>query len=339
MPATFAHTLMAKNAIDKIARIAKEIPVTDPQREKYLEYAGKIGEKNSFVIMGAAGPDYPYLTDILTTSILQISHTWANRMHYENTLLFIEEGVKKLAAMDKSGESFFIRLAWFCGFVSHIVADSYVHPVINSIVHGTYIFTHEEHARCELIQDVYIFWKINGEDITNSNPRNGKVGYLKLLEECSDPKDEDMNRVHPEIREFWKDLLEAAHRDAKDYFADINPDRWHYNYKGRVNFIADPGAIFRHVIGLTGRAYMIKEDIPPNEMEKYITKISLPNGTTSDYDAVFTHVVTLIVNTWIHIFEDVDKNRPENVATYAKDWDLDTGVDVSQIDLWLKKEV
>jgi hypothetical protein len=295
MPATFAHCLLAQKGIDKIPELVKK---DDPQRKTKLTYAQKIGENNHFVIMGAAGPDYPYLTDILTTSILQVSHTWANRMHYENTLKFIQGGVKSLYAMDKNTDTFCIRLAWFCGFVSHVLADAYVHPVVNSIVRGTYIFTHQEHGRCELIQDVYIFKKLTDEDIVSSNPREGKFGYLHFLNECSDPEDEEKSRIHPEIRAFWKELLEASHPDAKEYFDSILPDRWHYNYKGRVNFIADPGAIFRHVIGLTGREYMRESEIPAGEREKYIDKIRLPNGEKSDYNAVFNKALELIANTW-----------------------------------------
>jgi hypothetical protein len=334
MPATFAHCLMAQDAIDRIQEEIKK----DPNKGKRIEYAQKIGEKNNFVIMGAAGPDYPYLTDILTTSILQISHTWANRMHYENTLLFVREGVNRLGAMDKGGDPFSIRLAWFCGFVSHVIADSYIHPVVNSVVGGPYIFTHSEHGKCELIQDVYIFKKITREDIVSSNPRGGNFGYLHFLEECSDPDDEDKNRVHPEIRVFWKELLEATHPNANEYFGDISPDKWHYNYKGRVNFVVDPGAIFRHVVGLTGRAYIKESEIPFPEREKYITKIRLPDKQTSDYDTVFNKAVSLIVGTWLQLFEDIERGNPDEVAKYIKDWNLDTGVDESQIDLWRKKE-
>jgi hypothetical protein len=328
MPATFAHCLMAQRSIDKVQKKLKE---EDP-KGKRIEYAKKIGEKNHFVIMGAAGPDYPYLTDILTTSIVQVSHTWANRMHYESTLLFIKEGVKSLAVMDKSTESFAIKLSWFCGFVSHIVADSYVHPVVNSIVGGPYIFTHEEHGKCELLQDIYIFKSIKHEEIVSSNPRRGNFGYLKILEECSDPEDE--NKVHPEIRVFWKELLEAAHPNAKDYFGAITPDIWHHNYKGKVNFVADPGAIFRHVIGLTGRAYKKSLDIGIEDMDKYISKMKLPNGKTSTYDIIFKKAVDLIVDTWNRIFDDVDKGNPDGVAGYIKDWNLDTGVDERRVDLW-----
>jgi hypothetical protein len=259
-------------------------------------------------------------------------------MHYENTLLFVKEGVKRLAGMEKTGDPFSIRLAWFCGFVSHVIADSYIHPVVNSVVGGPYIFTHEEHGKCELIQDVYIFKRITGEDIVSSNPREGKLGYLLFLEECSDPADEEKDRVHPEISAFWRELLEAAHPHASEYFEDIAPDRWHYNYKGRVNFVVDPGAIFRHVIGLTGRAYIRELEIPAPEREKYITKIRLPNGRISDYDAVFNEAVGLIVDIWLRLFEGIESGSPDEVAKYIKDWNLDTGVDESQIDLWQKKE-
>ena len=78
MPATFAHCLIAQKAMDSIRDAAKK---QRKQKSKLLEYVGKIIENNHFVIMGAAGPDYPYLTDVLTTSIVPIKHTWANRMH------------------------------------------------------------------------------------------------------------------------------------------------------------------------------------------------------------------------------------------------------------------
>jgi hypothetical protein len=326
---------MAQDAIDKVQRELKK----NAPKGKEIEYAQKIGEKNNFVVMGAAGPDYPYLTDILLTSVLPIEHTWANRMHYENTLSFVKEGVKTLISMDKDGDSFSIRLAWFCGFVSHILADSYMHPVVNSIVRGTYLFTHEEHGQCELIQDIYIFKKLKNEDIVVSNPRGGNLGYLRILEECSDPNDEGRNRIHPEIGSFWRELLEAAHPDAGEYFEEIVPDRWHHNYKSRVNFVAEPGAIFRHVVGLTGRAYKRDSEITPEEREKYIDNLRLPNGEASDYLTEFNRAIGIIVNIWLKLFKDVAEGNPDLVATYIKDWNLDTGVDESRIDLWKRQEV
>src|SRR4030042_5297326 len=103
MPATFAHCLIGTRAIDAVGK-------KEPSANARI-----LGENNSFVIMGATGPDYPYLTDILTTGVLKIGHTWANRMHYEGVPNFVTEGIARLAEMDKKSKPFAIRLAWFCG--------------------------------------------------------------------------------------------------------------------------------------------------------------------------------------------------------------------------------
>ena len=106
MPATFAHCLIGTKAIDVLLKKKKKI------------LAKILSEHNSFVITGATGPDYPYLTDVLTTGVLKIGHTWANRMHYESVTSFAKEGVTRLASMDKKSEPFAIRLAWFWGRAS-----------------------------------------------------------------------------------------------------------------------------------------------------------------------------------------------------------------------------
>jgi Zinc dependent phospholipase C len=320
MPATFAHCLIGTKAIDALLS----------KKKKTL--AKILSEHNSFVITGATGPDYPYLTDILTTDVLKIGHTWANRMHYESVSSFAKEGVTRLAKIKKRDEAFAVKLAWFCGYISHVIADAYVHPVVNSIVGGPYIFTHSEHGKCELIQDIYIFNKEIKEDIVSSNPREGSFGYLKILDECSDPEDSD--RIHPEIRDFWRDLLKTAHTHAQEYFEGIDPDKWHYNYKGRVNFVVNPGAIFRHILGMAGFNYKKAADITDAEREKYIEKVRLPYGGEAHYDNVFRDVVNRVVTVWEKLFEDITQGTPDKVAEDIKDWNLDTGVDESKIDLW-----
>ena len=334
MPATFAHCLLTKKSIEQINKSAKQ----GAWKEK-IDYAKKIGEKNNFETAGAAGPDYPYLSEMLTTAILPIRHTWADRMHYEGTLDFIKEGVKNLCQMDKNSEAFSIRLAWFLGYVSHVFADSYIHPVVNATVHGGYRFTGKEHGQCELVQDIYIFQELTGEEIVNASPRNGKLGYLRILEECSDPADNEGSRIHPEIRMFWKELLEKAHPFASGYFDDIDPDKWHHNYKAGVNFVVDPVAIFRHVVGLTGRKYKRWSDVTDEDKTKYVEKITLPTGSNLHYKKLFDNAVTLIGDAWLKIVNSVHAGDVEKVADYVSDWDLDTGVDISQIELWKGKTI
>jgi hypothetical protein len=321
MPATFAHCLIASKAIERMG-------------EEDAFYSGILKIKNNFVIMGVTGPDYPYLTDVIKYGVLHIGHNWSNRMHYENTTRFISKGLQKLSQMDKNGDEFRTCLAWLFGYASHVIVDSFMHPVINCIVNGIYIFTHVEHGHCELIQDIYIFEKIKHIDIIRAAPRDGGTfGYLNILDDCSDPNDPD--RIHPFIRVFWSDLLRTAHPHAADYFKDINPDEWHKNYKARVDFVSDARSIFRHVLDIANAPrYVAVAKINPADQEKYIDKVVLPDHSTTTYDDVFDRAVNLLVSKW-KVFSSLIQNGNESPLP-VDDWDLDTGVDQGRIELWME---
>lgn len=321
MPATFAHCLIAREAISRIGT-------------NNSLYSGILKIKNNFVVMGATGPDYPYLTDVIKYGVLHIGHNWSNRMHYENVTRFIETGVKKLSQMDKTSDRFQTCLAWFAGYVSHVVVDSFLHPVINCIVNGIYIFTHVEHCHCELIQDAYIFKKTTGTDIISAAPRDGTTfGYLNILDDCDDPQ--HPNKIHPHIEAFWSDLLQVAHPEASTYFKDINPDEWHKNYKSRINFVSDARSIFRHVLDIAkAPEYIAESAITLADREKYIKKVPLPDNSTATYDAVFNRAVDLVVSKWKILFPLIQNGK--DFPLPVDDWDLDTGVDQSKIDLWME---
>lgn len=322
MPATFAHCLIAREAMQRMGT------------EGAL-YSGILKMKNNFVVMGATGPDYPYLTDVIKYGLLHIGHNWANRMHYENVNVFIGEGVKRLSVMDQKSDQFQTCLAWLAGYMSHVIVDSFVHPVINQIVGGSYIFTHEEHGHCELIQDIYIFKKKTDTDIINAAPTDGQTfGYLNILDDCSDP--DDPNKINQHIRLFWPELLRVAHPHASSYFKDIDPDEWHKNYKARINFISDTRSIFRHVLDITNAPrYIAEAEISPADREKYINNVLIPDQPNGiSYDALFDKTVDLVVSKWKAIFPLVENGNTSTLP--VKDWDLDTGVDVSKIDLWME---
>ena len=284
--------------------------------------------------MGSTSPDYPYLTNPVFSGELKSVHSWADRMHYENTDVFVKEGVAKIAAMDKTSDDFKACLAWFLGFVSHVIVDSYVHPVINCIVGGPYIFTHAEHVKCEMIQDVFIFHKLNNVDIIDADPGNDEVfGFLNILKECDEPGSEKL--LHHAVRDLWSYLLQFAHPQGKDYFADILPDTWHKNYRTRMGFDADPSFLFRHACGMVGiSAYKKAADITDEEMNKYITTIPVPSGITSNYEAVIQNATTKIIETWEKLFGDIQNNTADNTPSYVKDWNLDIGVNDRKIELW-----
>jgi hypothetical protein len=324
MPATFTHCLLAREAIERLG--------------KSKLYPGVLKTKNHFVVMGSTGPDYPYLTDVFTYGALHFGHNWSNRMHYENIGGFIRAGVKKLSLInEKKSEQFQNCLAWFAGYVSHVIADSYLHPVVNSTVNGTYLFTQKEHGRCELVQDIYIFNNKTGTDICVAAARDrATFGYLEILDDCSDPQ--DLEKVHPHIREFWSELLKTAHPYASAYFKDIDPDTWHKNYKNRVDFAANGRSIFRHVLDIANAPrYVPWADISKEERSKYIDNVKTP-GAKESYDTLFSQAADRIVSTWKALLPFIENGQYPSM-TFIKDWNLDTGVDESKIDLWKETKV
>ncbi|MEW6715134.1 MAG: zinc dependent phospholipase C family protein [Nitrospirota bacterium] len=322
MPATFSHCIIARESIQRLGKVTP--------------YPGILKQMNHFVVMGSTGPDYPYLTDVIKYGLLHIGHNWANRMHYENIDAFIREGIKKLSMMDKSSEQFNNCLAWFSGYVSHIIADSFVHPVVNCTVGGTYIFTSKEHGRCELVQDIYIFNKKTGTDISNAAARDSaSFGYLNILDDCSDPQ--NIENIHPHIKYFWTDILKTVHSHASDYFEQINPDEWHKNYKNRVDFAADGRSIFRHVLDIANAPrYVPWADIDNKERIKYIENVVVPrSGAMISYDNLFDRTADQVVSAWKALFPCIESGSLPT-DTFVKDWNLDTGVDESKIDLWME---
>ncbi len=83
MAGTFTHWMIVEEALDRFNRL--------PEKHHYFPI---IRGNNHFVILGATGPDYPYLSE-LKNNILKF-HSWADRMHYENTGDFLKYGAENL---------------------------------------------------------------------------------------------------------------------------------------------------------------------------------------------------------------------------------------------------
>lgn len=155
---------------------------------------------------------------------------------------------------------------------------------------------------------------------------------MDILDDCSVA--ESLDKVNPDIKDFWTELLKVAHPYASGVFGTIDPDTWHKNYKNRVDFASDSRSIFRHVLDIVNAPrYVSLNDISPEDLKKYINEVVTPIGTKVHYDTVFNQTVDKIVGFWKELFLCIQNNTgPTN--TLVKDWNLDTGVDESQIDLW-----
>lgn len=115
-----------------------------------------------FLFLGSASPDLPYLS-LKTGSV-----NWADVMHYEKTNSIVKDGYEKIKAnwdINIPGEG--VKLVWLMGYVSHLIADATIHPVVEATV-GKYEEHKEEHRLCEMTQDSIIYNTIMNADIRYS---------------------------------------------------------------------------------------------------------------------------------------------------------------------------
>ena len=315
MAGTFTHWMVVEEAINRLNN-----DITNQHN-----YFSIILKKNHFVNLGAVGPDYPYLSEILKNP-LKKHHSWADRMHYENTGEVVKLGATELTTLPAI--EFEVCLAWLCGYVSHIIADVTIHPVVNAIV-GPYVFNSDEHRHCEMTQDSYIFHHITNNELDYA-------GYTNLVTLCSDPTNK--NRINPTIGKFWKELLIASHPGANKHFDQINPDDWHECFISRITEAATGGLpipFFRHWQEDKSIAYKKTEDISTDERQRFIEKIKLPNGKIGEFKTdAFDKAVDNVINVWQELFKDIGNKTTGNCSKYIKNWNLDTGVDENQIYFW-----
>jgi hypothetical protein len=310
MAGTFTHWMVVEEALDGFNRL--------PQKHPFFP---TILELNHFVCLGAVGPDHPYLTELLG-GFLKV-HSWADRMHYENTSEFVRQGIRNLTALN--GDSFNICLAWLCGFTTHLVTDSVIHPAVLSTV-GPYVFNSVEHRHCELIQDSYIFHEIKGIEL-------GYSDYVKLFFMCSDPKDK--NRINHNLGKFWTKTLKETHPAAAEHFDKIDPDRWHQNFLSRMSSAADPMPIFRHFAEEKNLAYKKTKDISQEERRQFIDKVKLPRNKTGQFKKdAFDKTVKAVMDVWGKLFVNIENKNPDGCEAYLKNWNLDTGVDEDVTYFW-----
>jgi hypothetical protein len=312
MAGTFTHWMVVEEALDKYNRL--------PQKHPYFS---TILGLNHFVCLGAVGPDYPYLTELLGSYLK--THSWADRMHYENTSEFVRQGIRNLLGL--SGDALAMCLAWLCGFATHLVTDSVIHPVVNAIV-GPYIFNKTEHRHCELTQDSYIFHEIKGIEINYAQ-------YVGLFRMCSDTKDPN-NKINPYLSTFWTKTLKASHPAAIDHFDKVDPDAWHKNFLSRIGSASDPIPVFRHFEEEKDLAYKKTGEITSEERQRFIDKVKLPDNRTGAFKTdAFYKAVSAVVDTWGRLLTDIKNGSPDGSVAYLRNWNLDTGVNEDKPDYWV----
>jgi len=269
-----------------------------------------------WMFLGAACPDLPY------AMLLGGQSDWANALHYENTNLVIEQGRRAIKpgwrANDRNDRA---KLAWLMGYLSHIIVDVTIHPVIENIV-GPYRIEANRvpHRECEKLQDSLLFHELtDGQDITYAE-------YSDRFDNCA------ASSFFDGIMAFWKQLLIAAYPGKPR----PEPTQWFEYFRRMFDLSDDDGflvAAFRHS-GIVERpeavVYMPARELRSNhkaECAKYYSKVKLPGGAKGSFRVdVFGYAVDNLAAAWKALYDDLEGNLSQ--PQIAKNWDLDTGITI-----------
>ena len=274
---------------------------------------------SEFMYLGSESPDLPYLS-------VKFGHfNWADVMHYERTNSIVVSGyndIKEAWLQRKQADE--AKFAWLLGYVSHMVADATIHPIVNEIV-GAYKQNQEEHRICEMTQDALIY-----NQITNNEIRYGEIS--STLKFCKE------SEYFDELMEFWKIQLI---QDYEEKHKEAHPAFWFKTYTDSID-TGEGGsgvvAYFRH-LGL-GQDYIYKtkteimESYPQYKL-KYYEDVKTPKGKGTFLNEGFERTVRNVVKAWKSLYLGLTGDLV--VSEIIKDWNLDTGVDreTNQMTYWM----
>jgi hypothetical protein len=323
MAGGYTHLTLVRNAITNASNNAFKDAATPAQRllgGQVLDLWGR------YAYLGGVSPDYPYLG---------LNAGWADRMHKGKTGTMIRTAMPIIhAARHQAPDSQLWRqhFSWLLGFVSHMVADVVIHPVVNIKV-GPYEANKVDHRRCEMNQDVWIYKEVVKLDLTYSDNMKGEIRG------CGKPYDLDDG-----VEELWSRCLDAAYGEKP---GEDQIDWWHTAFLKLVDFAEDAGRapVFgRHIVE-GANAYPQDPDhtfidsllVPTSDTVTAELEQPVDRGTPLPFRTIYDKALTHIEEAWSILAEDMvaDQLGQRHVTLFG-DWSLDTGIDhaTGRLRLW-----
>ncbi len=300
MAGAFTHFMIC----DEAKRRYKDLP---------FDLFRLLNKHSEFLFLGAASPDLPYLS-FKTGNV-----NWADVMHYENTNGMVKTGFSDLKSRyqaDSPAEA--IQFAWLMGYVSHLVADATVHPVVQAIV-GPYEQNKDEHRLCEMTQDSLLFREIKNNDVYYAE-------YSSALKFCAH------SAYFGQLMEFWQQQALANYGYKEE---EPHPSLWFKTYTEAVDSAeggSETVALFRHLGIAEGYLYKTSEEIRENHKDhyhRYYGKVLLPDGSKGSFrDDVFERAVNNVLEAWKKYYAGLI--TASSVNNIVRNWNLDTGEDMEQ---------
>ena len=142
------------------------------QYEKYENLKDLLDQKLPLFHLGAIAPDLPYAS-LADFDFFSDESSIADLFHYEDTNQLPIQALRKIKAMTDEAEKESC-LAFFMGYISHIVADGIIHPFVRDKV-GDYENNSKEHRALEMGIDVLYFADITKVSGTRINLRDSEI--------------------------------------------------------------------------------------------------------------------------------------------------------------------
>ncbi|MCR4345968.1 MAG: zinc dependent phospholipase C family protein [Sulfuricaulis sp.] len=304
MPGAFAHMLAATQA--QQAAESKGLHSVARSTLKYPQW----------LQAGTVGPDFPYLHHLRSHDP---SDSWADLMHYKRTGDVVRAGIKWLSEWtgDRTSKEYQRAVAWLSGYLSHVVLDASVHPVVRAIV-GEYEDHAKEHRICEMYMDSFIFKETFGYELVNDE-------WADYLRHTTDDSGAGMDRA---IKAIWEHMLKTTYPNE---YEKNRPDfdGWHNGYIQAIDMADNNLILFRHAFTKNGYCYADSAAIPAQAMTMYIEKATTPKinrfGVKNmHYQEIFNFGVDNIVQYWTAMNAAIEGEGDISMPTLPN-WNLDKG--------------
>lgn len=290
MPAPFAHFTLFEKAKEKFC-----------ESDDLIRIQTSISDYSEFGLLGANSPDFP---------IVCFDKVWEGNLHGSTASNYVKAAIDLIPTYPEEVQNKIV--SWFCGYISHMVGDAVIHPVVNERV-GRYLGHEGEHQRCEIHQDAFIFQTLGLESV-------GKCEYVKnIVRNCCE--ESDRTKLDSELVAFWRKLTETAF--PKESVPNFNA--WFAAYTGVVDLLSEESewVSLREMAKKFGKDQLIQVT-PENIEETYIYSLPTPDGKTINYQVLFNKAVNFTVKMWRIFGESLEKNKKLK-SPFSLKWDLNTG--------------
>ncbi len=277
-----------------------------------------LSRKAGHVYIGALAPDSPFAA---------MDAAWTDTYHRRDTGRFLQSCLSELKKR-RVGEEYPTDAlesieAWIFGYASHLVIDTFLHPVNASTIGMTKGgLDTVRHRECEMTQDTMLVSEIH---VSGTEIPTGAYG-VTLREALDSPEFDDMI-------EFWEALQDQVYGDTAP---ETGPRLWIESFVELIELLESGHAVqhfTRHIHSDAGghvryvNADTLRND-RPDLVADFYEHVHLPDGSIVNFrTGVFPKAINAVVGLW-DLMDDM-LSVDEEVEISFNSWDLDLGIDVN----------